>query len=490
MTTGELERETDNSLGDIPMIPGELDKETYRHIIEDYFRAFGTGDFSNVKFSTDIQFLSPISGITMKGRTDVVNFVSGVSTRVSAVNIVSTSVDFPTASGVWQMTTTKGVQYTLHNFFRLDGEGLVYIWPMFDPKAVINDPPALLQWLRGEGYYEVVAQTPKQPTGVTISKTGRIFVCFPRWIDYPWPSVGEIAKDGSVTPYPNVDMNVWDEMPGDSARHHFVCIHTLYTDADDKLWILDPASPGQKGVVEGGAKLIRVNLASNQVERVYHFDADIAPLKSYLNKLRFCEGYAFITDSNLGAIVALNLTTGKARRLLENHSSTKSEADTTLVIDDVSYSFNPVHVDGIALDPAHRFIYYKALTGRTLYRIPVTVLIDESLSSDELGKRVEIVAVTEPTGGIEFDTNGNLYMTAVEEDAIKLLRPDGSFRFFARATNFIWPDTIAVSKDGYLIFTASQLHLMPAHNGGVDKRSAPYNVFRLKLNSGAGNNSA
>jgi len=477
-------------LEDKRMSTGELDKETYRHIIEDYFRAFGTGDFSNVKFSSDIQFLSPISGITMKGQRDVVNFVSGVSTRVDAVNIISTAIDFPVASGVWQMTTTQGVQYTLHNFFRLDGQGLLYIWPMFDPKAVINDPPGLLHWLRGEGYYEVVAQTQKQPTGVTVSRAGRTFVCFPRWIDYPWPSVGEIAKDGSVTPYPNESMNVWDEQPGNSAGSHFVCVHTLYTDANDRLWILDPASPGQKGIVAGGPKLIKVNLESNQVERTYLFDPSVAPLKSYLNKLRFSENYAFITDSNLGAIVSLNLTTGKARRLLENHPSTKSESQTTLTIDDIAYPFPPVHVDGIALDPARQFIYYKALTGRTLYRIPVKALIDESLTPEDVGKRVETVAVTEPTGGIEFDVHGNLYMTAVEEDAIKVLRPDGRFEFFARATNFTWPDTIAVSHDGYLIFTASQLHLMPAHNGGVDKRSPPYKIFRLKLTSETGSASS
>ena len=131
---------------------GELDKETYRQIIEEYFRAFGTGDFSNVHFSSQVQFLSPISGITMKGHDEIEPFVRGVSGRVSAVNIVSTAVDFPTASGVWQMTTTKGVQYTLHNFFRLDGEGLAYIWPMFDPKAVMDDPPGLVQWLTGQGY--------------------------------------------------------------------------------------------------------------------------------------------------------------------------------------------------------------------------------------------------------------------------------------------------------------------------------------------------
>jgi len=35
---------------------------------------------------------------------------------------------------------------------RLDEEGLAYIWPMFDPKAVMNDPNGFLQRLRGEGY--------------------------------------------------------------------------------------------------------------------------------------------------------------------------------------------------------------------------------------------------------------------------------------------------------------------------------------------------
>ena len=133
------------------MTAGELDKERYRSIISNYFLSFGTHDFSAVQFSSNIEFLSPISGNTMKGRDQVVKFVSGVATRVAKVNILSTTVDFPTASGVWQMMTTEGVEYTLHNFFRLDGEGILYIWPMFDPKAVMNDPPGLISWLTGKG---------------------------------------------------------------------------------------------------------------------------------------------------------------------------------------------------------------------------------------------------------------------------------------------------------------------------------------------------
>lgn len=129
-----------------------MDKEAYRSIISDYFKAFRGGDFSQVRFSPRIEFLSPISGITLKGVDEVLRFLHGVTTRVSKVNILSVTVDYPTASGVWQMETTKGVLYTLNNFFRLDEEGMCYIWPMFDPKAVMDDPDGLIQWLTGNGY--------------------------------------------------------------------------------------------------------------------------------------------------------------------------------------------------------------------------------------------------------------------------------------------------------------------------------------------------
>jgi len=467
------------------MTTEELDKETYRRIVEDYFRAFGTGDFSQVRFSSEIEFLSPISGITMKGE-EVVRFVTGVSTRVTEVNVLSIAVDFPTASGVWQMTTTKGVQYTLHNFFRLDGEGLLYIWPMFDPKKVMDDPPGLLQWLRGEGYYEVAATTPKQLTGVTISTTGRIFVNFPRWIDEPTPSVAEVVADGSLVPYPNQAINTWDGTPGESARNHFVCVQSVVADEEDALWILDPASPGFQAVVPGGAKLIKVNLATNEIERVYRFDDAGAPEKAYLNDVRVAHGSAFITDSGLGAIVVVDLETGNVRRLLEDHASTKAEPGVEPVIGGRPWKFADgttpeVHSDGIAIDPQREFLYYKALVGRTLYRVPISALLDESLSSEALGNLVERVADTEPTDGLEFDARGNLYLTSLEWGAIKVLRPDGRIEAFARSADFLWPDSITISRHGHLLFSASQFHLMPAFNDGEDKRMPPYKVFRLKL---------
>ena len=463
----------------------ELDKEAYRRIIDDYFRSFGTHDFSDVRFSTQVEFLSPISGITVKGRDEVASFVSGVSTRVAAVNVIAIAVDLPTASGVWQMTTTKGVQYTLHNFFRLDGEGLLYIWPMFDPKAVMDDPPGLLQWLTGSGYYEVAATTPKQHAGVTISSTDRLFVNFPRWVDVPTPSVAEVTADGSLVSYPNEEINAWDMNPGESARDHFVSVQSVVAE-EDALWILDPASPYFRAVVPGGAKLIRVDLATDEVTRTYHFDDDIAPEKSYFNDVRFAHGHAFITDSGLPAIVVVDLASGKARRLLEDHPSTSVEPGVEPMPGGRPWRFPngktpQVHADGIAIDPQKEYVYYKPLVGRTLYRVPIPALLDESLSPAALGDRVERVAEIEPTDGMEFDARGNLYLTSLEWNAIKVLRPDGRIELVARASDFHWPDSITMSRDGDLIFSTAQFHLLPDFNGGEDKRMPPYKIFRLKL---------
>lgn len=335
--------------------------------------------------------------------------------------------------------------------------------------------------------HTVAARTPKQLAGVAISRSGRIFVNFPRWVDEPTPSVAEVAPDGSLVPYPDAEINAWDKVPGATAATHFVCVQSVVADADDHLWILDPAAPGFETVVAGGAKLLQVNLATDQILRVYAFDEVAAPGKSYLNDVRVAHGHAFITDSGLGAIVVLDLATGVARRLLADHPSTRAEAGVDPVIGGRPFRFSAdhttpqVHTDGIAIDPAQRHVYYKALTGRTLYRVAIAALLDQTLTAEELGRRVERVAVTDVSDGLEFDGPGNLYMTALERDAITVLRPDGRYEVLATAPEFAWPDTITLSRDGDLLFSASQFHRMPAFHDGVDQRTPPYQVFRLKL---------
>ncbi|MDQ2825122.1 MAG: major royal jelly family protein, partial [Verrucomicrobiota bacterium] len=173
-----------------------------------------------------------------------------------------------------------------------------------------------------EANLEEVASFPnQQATGVAVSKSGRVFVNFPDWSDDHTISVAEII-DGKPKPFPNEDWN----KPG-AADSHFICVQSVYVDANDSLWILDPAAPKMQAIVKGGPKLIKVDLKTNEVVQKIPFGEKVAREKSYLNDVRVDTnaGVAFITDSGKGAIVVVDLKSGKARRLLHKHKSTQAE---------------------------------------------------------------------------------------------------------------------------------------------------------------------
>jgi len=198
-------------------------------------------------------------------------------------------------------------------------------------------------------------------TGIAVSDKGRIFVNFPRWSVIPF-SVTEII-DSQLVPYPDEDWNNWKESA--PPKNHFVCVQSVYIDKDNILWILDPASI-RGNIVEGGAKLLKVDLNTDSIMHVIYFDASVATVQSYLNDIRVDtkRETAYITESGLGAINVVDLSTGTSRIVLENHYSVKAE-HIQLEINEQKIEF-PVHSDGVALSNDHLYLYYKALTGNNL----------------------------------------------------------------------------------------------------------------------------
>lgn len=321
-----------------------------------------------------------------------------------------------------------------------------------------------------------VAESDRQWTGVAVSREGRIFVNFPRWSDDVTFSVGEIQASGDVTPFPNDEWNTWvgPTAPGD----HFVCVQSVFIDQDDDLWILDAANPGFMGGVAGGAKLVKVDLGRNKIVDTIVFDQAIAPPESYLNDVRVDTKLqtAYITDSGLGAIVVVDLKTKKSRRLLSDHPSTKSEG-ITLTIEGSKWLRGgeppSVHSDGLALTSDGKYLYYQALTGRTLYRIETRWLRDKSLSAQQLGRKVESMYETGPADGIAFGDDRYLYITAIEDNAVKKFVRLGTVETIAEDPRLKWPDSIARGPDGYLYVTTSQIHLGP-------NPDEPYRLFKLR----------
>ncbi len=332
---------------------------------------------------------------------------------------------------------------------------------------------------------EVAAFPDHQVTGVTVSPKGRIFVNFPLWSRSHLMSVGEWT-DGKLTPYPN---DGWNQTEGDP-RTRWVCVQSVVADANNHLWVLDPAAPMMKKIVPDGPKLVQIDLDTAQVVKTYPFGPDIAPERSYLNDVRIDlkHRHAYITESGVGALIVLDLDTGKARRVLETHASTKAEPSATLTVEgykliDPKTGRTPMlHADGIALDPSGAYLYWHALTGETMHRIKTAALRDASLSASGLEKLVERLARTPKPDGMLADKDGGIYLAAFELNGICRFDPaTGKTTTVLTDERLKWPDTMAWGPDGALYVTTSQIHRMAKYHGGESKRSEPYRVYRVRM---------
>ena len=82
----------------------------------------------------------------------------------------------------------------------------------------------------------IFAESKNQWTGIAVSKTGRVFVNFPRWSANTPVSVAEIVS-GEIIPYPNGDWSNWDKTI--IKKHQFICVQSVYVDNLNLLRIPD-----------------------------------------------------------------------------------------------------------------------------------------------------------------------------------------------------------------------------------------------------------
>jgi sugar lactone lactonase YvrE len=232
-----------------------------------------------------------------------------------------------------------------------------------------------------------------------------MFVNFPRWSDHYLNAIVEVMKDGSTKPYPDEFWNRWNSKLA-TAPKQFVCVQSVVADDQNSLWVVDPAAPLFSSVVPGGAKLVKIDLGTNKVARVYTFGSGVVKADSYLNDVRIDTKTktAYMTDSGEGGIVVVDLNSGDAHRALDGSPSVKAEQGVSISVngkpvvgaDGKPPQFNS---DGIALTSNGEYLYYQALTGATLYRIKTSVLRNAAASRDTVNAAVEKVAKTSTVYG-------------------------------------------------------------------------------------------
>jgi sugar lactone lactonase YvrE len=336
--------------------------------------------------------------------------------------------------------------------------------------------PEIAEPVPVEPALEIFAESDRQWTGVAVTADGRVFVNFPRWSPEVPVSVAEVLADGTLRPFPDEAWNSWT--PDADPSSAFVCVQSVVADGQGSLWVLDPASAGFQGVVPGGAKLVEIDVATGGVVQVIDFGGTIAPPNSYLNDVRVDleNQAAYITDSGAGALVVVDLRTGTSRRVLDEHPSTSAE-DIVLTFAGEEWllpdgSAPQVHADGIAFDPVNDLVYYQALTGKTLYRISGAALREPWLEDGSLAQMVEVVAESGPSDGLLWDGADGIFISAIEDDAIRHWSPTDGVAYVFEDPVIAWPDSFARGADGTLYVTTSQIHRGP-------NPPEPYRVLRI-----------
>ena len=364
------------------------------------------------------------------------------------------------------------------------------------PALAMSGAP-LLPSERSIGTLEPVARFEgAMPTSVAVSETGRIFVNFPRWGDEVVYSVAE-WRDGRAVPYPDARINRKD---GPDPAAHFISVQSVVADGQGRLWVLDTAAPGFSAPQAGGAKLVAIDLATNTVARTLVFPANVIDARTYVNDVRFDfrvgrEGVAYVTDSSLsgiGGIIVIDLATGAASKRLVGHVSTSADAAFVPIVEgrqmrlrnaDGSSAPFTVAADGIALSPDGGTLFYTPLSSRHLYSVPTALLRDPKLSEAELAAAVVDLGDKGASDGMEMDANGRLYASDYEHNAIHARDAQGRWTTVVHDPRILWPDTLSMGPDGYLYFTANQLHRQAGFNGGVDRRQTPYMVYRTRVDA-------
>ncbi len=321
-------------------------------------------------------------------------------------------------------------------------------------------------------------------TGVAISKNGRIFLNYPYWSNNYQYAVVELLKNGAKKPYPNVQWNNSSEFPIDC----FICVQSVFVDKNDYLWVLDTGNPMFKGVVRGGAKLVKIDLGTNKVITKYFFAEPTISKNSYLNDVRIDENNkkAFITDSGVGGIIVVDIDSGKQRKVLDKHASSMAEPEYIIKVNgkpclNEQGKSPQIHSDGLTLDSNNEYLYYHALTGKSLYKVSNKIISDDLLSYEFVENSVIKVADTGTVDGLISNDNEYIFLSNLEENSIKYLNKNGELKTLIKDKNLSWPDSFAISPDSYLYVTDSRINDMPLFNNGKQVETPVYKLYKINV---------
>jgi Major royal jelly protein len=340
-----------------------------------------------------------------------------------------------------------------------------------------NYQPTPAQWPSDS--LQIVAALPEPPGNIAVSYDGRIF-CTYHAEGRPDIKVWELV-DGKPQPFPNEQ---WQ-----SSKNGDVFLDAIFNiriDAKNRLWTLDH---GQNGILQ--PRLLCFDINTRQLVHQIDIPKEICGVGSYVQDMNIdtaCEKVYIADLSAFGekpAIVIADIASKKCRKVL---ISDKSMVAGGYKVVNQGREMRPVGpffhfhpgVDPIAVDRKNEWLYFGPMSGDWMYRAKTADLNNETLSAEDLSKRVEQYAKKPQCDGITMDNANNIYVTSIEDGAIAVIDSARQLRTLVAHPKMRWPDGMSFGPDGYVYVADSDIPDVMMKSKAHMKANAPYYIFKFR----------
>jgi sugar lactone lactonase YvrE len=318
------------------------------------------------------------------------------------------------------------------------------------------------------------------PGNVTGSRDGRIF-----FNTHPLAESHRFASaflfelvGGSASPYP-------DAASQDDLRFTF----GMTVDGQNRLWLTSPANFDRERT-----RLIAFDLATNRKVVDHELEPGVA---RFGQDLRITPDGRTVLLANPGvfrmtasSLVVVDIATWHAREVLRGDPSVQPQ-DWLMRVRGQPYrlaygllSFQ-IGIDGIAIDPNGRWLFFAPMSQDSAYRVPLADVINADLPGPQLSADVERVGKKPLSDGIDAGPDGSILITDVEHGGIARLDERGRLTTLATVDRVTWADGVFLAPNGDVYFTDSAipLYIDPLMRPpSVDRLRAgrPYHLYRFR----------
>lgn len=329
---------------------------------------------------------------------------------------------------------------------------------------------------------EIVAELPIPPGNIAVSNNGDVYFNFHPEYDPKEVKIAKLINSTYWIPYPSLEFQ----------KSIITCL-SLRIDQQNRLWLLDFAQHGFKGL----PRLLAIDLETQLVTIDYTFPSSIAGIGSMLNDFQVdpTGEFVYIVDTSIvgttPAIIVFSVIQSRSFRILNSVSELYGDP-IFLNVSNIPVKFGPfglkINIDSVVLDKTGSHLYFGAVTSNNLYGIStasIKTLISSPSLKFKLEDHIKLITDEKPiSDGLSIDLNNNIWITAFEHSSIAIAKhlPNNQYEIvkIVQDENLLrWPDGLSFGPDG-LYITNSALHFK--FNSQNLKSKKPFHILKINAN--------